>query len=234
MIALLSSGAIGLMIGDIFMLSAMKDIGASRVLMIFGLQPFFLGIASFFIFGQTFTWKIFLSVLLMLCCLYTISLESYKKIGHWHLRGMSMGLCAVLLDAVGILLTRYGFDETPGITSPEVNAIRCAGAVATFFIINVFIFKKRDQISFRPTWKKLSRNEKGRIVLASLGGTYCSLMLYLVAVSKGQLSAISSVSMTGPMFAGIFECVRTRKLPSPYLFIAFIFFVSGFLIFTQQ
>ncbi len=53
-IALISSGCIGLMIGDIFMLHAMKDLGASRMLMIFGLQPFFLGIGGYFLFNQTF------------------------------------------------------------------------------------------------------------------------------------------------------------------------------------
>lgn len=233
-IAFLSSGCIGLMIGDIFMLHAMKDLGASRMLMIFGLQPFFLGIGGYFLFGQAFSLSNFIGVIFMLCCLYTISLESYKKSGTWQLRGMILGLIAILLDAVGILLTRYGFDSTPGISSVQVNGIRCIGAVAGFFLVNYLYYPKDKQIHFEPEWSKLSRNEKIKIIIGSLGGTYCSLMLYLHAVSKGQLSVISSVSVTGPMFAGIFECVRSRKLPSLYLFIAFIFFIGGFLIFTGQ
>lgn len=233
-IAFLSSGCIGLMIGDIFMLHAMKDLGASRMLMIFGLQPFFLGIGGYFLFNQSFSFLNFIGVLLMLCCLYTISLESYKKSGSWQLRGMTLGLIAILLDAVGILLTRFGFDTTPGVSSVQANGIRCIGAVAGFFLVNYFYYPKEKRVHFKPEWSRLSHNEKIKIVIASIGGTYCSLMLYLHAVSRGQLSIISSVSVTGPMFAGIFECVRLRKLPTIYLFIAFIFFIGGFLIFSQQ
>lgn len=233
-IALLSSGCIGLMIGDIFMLHAMKDLGASRMLMIFGLQPFFLGIGGFFLFNQSFSLLNFIGVIFMLCCLYTISLESYKKSGSWQLRGMILGLIAILLDAVGILMTRFGFDTTPGISSVQVNGIRCIGAVAGFFLVNYLYYPKAEQVQFKPEWNQLSKNEKTKLVIGSLGGTYCSLMLYLHAVSKGQLSVISSVSVTGPMFAGIFECVRSRRFPSLYLLAAFIFFIGGFLIFSLQ
>lgn len=230
-LALLSSGCIGLMIGDIFMLHAMKELGASRMLMIFGLQPFLLGVAGYFLFAQDFSGKNFLGVLLMLACLYTISFETYKKKGHWQFRAMILGFVAVLLDAVGILLSRYGFDSSPGISSAQVNALRCVGAVAGFFVINSFYYKKSERVSLQPTWRRLNKNEKIRIVLAAIGGTYCSLMLYLVAVSKGQLSVISSVSVTGPMFAEVFECVRFRKLPSIYLVGALAFFAAGFFVF---
>jgi drug/metabolite transporter (DMT)-like permease len=235
LIALVSSGCIGLMIGDIFMLHAMKDLGASRMLMIFGLQPFFLGVGGFYFFGQNFSMLNFIGVIFMLCCLYTISLESYKKSGSWQLRGMLLGFIAIVLDAVGIFMTKYGFESTPDISSAQVNAIRCIGAVVGFFIINYTYYRKTpEQISFQPTWGLLTKNEKIRIIFGSIGGTYCSLMLYLIAVSKGQLSVVSSVTVTGPMFAGIFECVRDRKFPSLYLFVAFIFFIGGFIVFSNQ
>ncbi len=233
LLALLSSGCIGLMIGDIFMLHAMKDLGASRMLMIFGLQPFFLGIGGYFLFNQNFSASIFLGVLLMLSCLYTISLESYKKSGSWQLRGMIAGLIAILLDAIGVLMTRYGFDSSEGISSAQVNAIRCVGAIIGFLIVNYTYTPKSERLKINPTWNQLTKSEKWRIVIGSLGGTYFSLMLYLTAISKGQLSVISSVSVTGPMFAGAFECIKNKKLPSLYLIIAFIFFFGGFYIFSR-
>ncbi len=233
-LALLSSGCIGLMIADIFMLHTMRDLGASRMLMIFGLQPFFLGIGGYFLFDQKFSTYNFLGVVLMLCCLYTISLESYKKHGHWHLRGMLFGLVAILLDGIGILMTRFGFNETTDISSAQVNAIRCIGAIIGFIIINFFFTKKEERLKVNPTWNQFTRNEKIRIIFGSLGGTYFSLMLYLTAISKGQLSVISSVTITGPMFAGIFECVKAKKWPSKYLFIAFFFFIGGFLVFSRN
>ena len=234
LIAFLSSGCIGLMIGDIFMLHAMKDLGASRMLMIFGLQPFFLGLGGYFLFGQNFSLLNFVGVLFMLACLYTISLESYKKSGNWQFRGMLLGLIAISLDAIGVLMTKFGFESTPGISSAQGNALRCVGAVIGFFLIQFLYYKKKERISFNPTWRTLSRNDNIKILPGSIGGTYFSLMLYLTAVSKGQLSVISSVSVTGPMFAGIFECVKWKRWPSIYLFIAFIFFIVGFFIFSQQ
>ena len=164
---------------------------------------------------------------------YTISLESYKRSGSWQLRGMILGLVAILLDAVGILMTRYGFDNTPDISSAQVNGIRCIGAIIGFLIINYFYYPKKDRVHFKPEWGALTKNEKINLIIGSIGGTYCSLMLYLIAVSKGQLSVISSVTVTGPMFAEIFECVRDRKYPSLYVFVAFIFFIGGFIIFSQ-
>lgn len=231
-LALLSSGCIGLMVGDIFMLHAMKDLGASRMLMIFGLQPFVLGVASFFLFDQKFSLMNFVGVVLMLGCLYTISLESYKKNGHWQVRGMLWGLIAILLDAAGVLMTRYGFDNSPGVSSMQVNAIRCVGAVLGFFAINAFYLKKKERVVFAPVWKTFSKKEKWRVLMAALGGTYFSLMLYLTAVSKGQLSVISSVTVTGPMFASLFECVRLRRWPNVYQMIALVFFGGGFIVFT--
>jgi drug/metabolite transporter (DMT)-like permease len=227
-IALVSSGCIGLMIGDIFMLHAMKDLGASRVLMMFGLHPFILGVGAYFLFGQSFSLLNFLGVVLLLCCLFTISLENYKKSGSWQFKGLLYGLIAISMDASGVLLTRYGFDTTPGISSIQVNAIRCVGAILGFFLI----YYSKEKITFKPVLKAMTRNEKIRLVIGSLMGTYLSLLLYLYAISKGQLSIISSVTVTGPMFASAIECIRYKKWPSFYLLIAFMFFIAGFCIFT--
>ena len=227
LMALLSSGCIGLMIADIFMLGAMVDLGPSRTLMIYGLQPFFLGLGGYFLFHQKFSMLNFLGVILMLLCLYTISLEHYKKNGHWQSRGLILGFIAIVFDSAGVLLTRYGFDSAPGISSIEVNALRCSGAVIGFFFIYFF----KEKIEFKPVWKKFSNTERTRLILGSIGGTYISLLLYLAAVSRGKLGIISSVTVTGPMFAGLFECFWTKKWPSLYLVTAFLFFVAGFFIF---
>ncbi len=225
---LLISGLIGLMIGDMFMLQAMKELGASRMLMIFGLQPFFLGLAGKYFFGQNFSFYNFLGVLMMLGCLYTISFENYKKSGSWQLIGLTHGLLAIILDGIGIILTRQSFESTQGITPIQVNFIRCIGACLGFLIYHLFI----NKLTLIKTFKQLPKPKKIKLLIGSIGGTYLSLMLYLTAISKGQLSVVSSVTITGPMFAQIFECVQYRKLPSKLIFISFMFFVAGFWIFT--
>jgi drug/metabolite transporter (DMT)-like permease len=229
LIALLLSGCIGLMIGDIFMLKAMASLGASRMLMIFGLQPFFLGLGGALFFHQHFSLYNLLGLVFMTLCLFTISLEHFKKSGVWQLDGLLAGLLAIILDGIGIFLTRYSFDNTVGITAIEVNAIRCVGALLGFGLIYFF----KEKISFRPTWKTFTKDEKVRIVAGSLLGTFVSLILYLTAVSRGKLSIVSAVTVTGPMFASVFESVRYKRRPNTYTVMAFIFFLSGFFIFTK-
>jgi drug/metabolite transporter (DMT)-like permease len=228
-IALILSGFIGLMIGDIFMLRAMAILGASRMLMIFGLQPFFLGLGAWIFFGQKFSLLNILGVLFMSACLFTISLEKYKQSGDWQIDGILAGVLAIILDGVGVLMTRYGFNKTIGINPIEVNAIRCVGAVFGFFVIYFF----NEKIEIIPVWKKFRRNEKLRVVFGSMLGIYISLLFYLTAISRGRLSVVSSVGATGPMFAGVLESIRSRKFPSPYILIAFLFFILGFLVFIK-
>ena len=195
-ILLLLSGLLGLMIGDMYMLQAMKELGAARMLMIFGLQPFFLGISAKYLFQQHFSAWNFLGVIMMLGCLYTISFESYRKNGSWQIKGLTFGLIAVILDGLGILLTRTGFESTQGITSLQVNLIRCTGACLGFYFYHLFIQK----IPLKPIFSELTLPKKTKLLIGSIGGTYLSLMLYLTAISKGQLSVVSSVTVTGPMF----------------------------------
>lgn len=226
-LALLSSGCIGLMIGDIFMLRAMAELGASRMLMIFGLQPFFLGVGGYFLFNQSFSILNLVGLIFMSLCLYTISLENYKRSGTWQFNGLLAGLIAIILDGIGIFLTRFSFENTKGISPIEVNAIRCVGAIIGF----IFIYFFKEKISFFPTWNRFSKKEKSRILIGSLLGTFISLMLYLTAVSKGKLSIVSSVTVTGPMFAALFESIRSKKIPNYYVIVSFIFFISGFYVF---
>lgn len=228
--ALLFSGCIGLMIGDIFMLRAMVKLGASRTLMIFGLQPFFLGIGGSLFFHQHFSFYNLLGLLFMTMCLFTISLEHFKKSGTWQIDGLKAGLIAIFLDAIGIFLTRFAFEDSRGISAILVNAIRCVGALLGFLIIFYFF---KEKISFKPIWNSFKKKEKIRIIAGSILGTFISLILYLTALSKGNLSVVSAVTVTGPMFASVFESVRYRRWPSLYAALSFIFFAFGFFIFYK-
>lgn len=226
-LGLLLSGLLGLMIGDLFMLKAMAELGASRMLMVFGLQPFLLGLGAYFLFSQSLSPMHFLGVIAMLACLFTFSLENYKKKGHWQLLGLVHALIAVLLDATGVLLTRMSFEQTPGLPSMQANFIRCVGASFGFLVVHLFMQK----IPLRRVFMQQARLDKYKIMIGALGGTYFSLMLYLTAVSKGNLSVVSAVTVTGPMFAAIIESLWHKQLPSRFTLMAFVFFVIGFYIF---
>jgi uncharacterized membrane protein len=115
---------------------------------------------------------------------------------------------------------------SPEITAMEGHFYRCLGALLGFAVIS-FTFQKVRLVQNFRLWTPRVRT---LLIGASLGGTYLSLILYLSAVKIGHLASISSIAITGPMFATTLECLVQRKAPSRYLLVAFVFFCVGFLI----
>lgn len=220
------SGLIGLNIGDLFLLNAFASLGAARTLMVFGFQPLFLGIAATLLFNQDFDPRRLLAVVFLIACLFTFSLERFRKERNWGLFGLVNALMGVSLDACGILLSRASFEHAPNISSLEGNFYRCAGALIGFVAISRF-----RPIRIAEGFKKIESIKARTIVIAaSIGGTYVSLLLYLNAVKIGHLASISSITITGPIFATALESLIYRRAPSRYLILAFIFFGTGFYI----
>ena len=130
--------------------------------------------------------------------------------GSWAVKGILFAFIGMTLDAIGLTLTRYSFDTDPLLTPNQSNIIRIFGA---FFVYAILSLKSRSA-RFIPGFKSLERKDKVFVTLASTLGTFISLSLYLKAVQLGNLAAISGVSITGPIFSSVFECIHYRKMPS--------------------
>lgn len=229
LITLISSGLVGLCVGDFLMLSAMKEIGGSRMVMLFGLTPFLTGLGSSIFFNSNLKIQSWIGVLFMVLCLIFLSLEQYKKSGNWQLKGILYGIAAVFLDSVGLILTKSIYLSYPDINTIYINFYRLIGALIGFLIIQNFI----KPIKIKETFQGLSFELKRKAVISSLLGTYVSLLLFLKAVSLGHLSVVSSVAGTGPLFAKVFECIEEKRLPHLYWFISFLFMIVGFYFFAS-
>jgi len=221
-IPLLISGAIGLGIGDIFILKSFASIGPGRTMMLFGFQPLIIGALSYLFFQQTLDLNKFWAIIFFIACLITFSLENLRTSGQWDFKGIVWALTGMLLDALGIILTRYSFNQNPSITSWEGNFYRCLGAIAVFLMISYF-----RPFNFFNILKELPKNCKLSLSLGSLLGTYCSLSLYLMAIQMGNLATISGLSITGTLFAAFFECLYFKRKPSKYLILGLCFFLFG-------
>lgn len=215
------SGAIGLGIGDIFLLKAFKEMGPGRTLILFGFQPLILGSFGYFLFNQEVDSAKFLAIIFFILCLGTFSLESFKKSGHWQMAGILMAGLGMLLDACGVVITRYVFDHTE-ILPLEGNFYRCIGAVSVYLIIGQF-----SPINMGSRFKSLVPKEKAIVIVGSLFGTYLSLMFYLMALEKAHLASLSGIAITGTIFSNALECILAKKAPSKYLIISFCFFLLG-------
>src|SRR5690606_5140342 len=195
----------------------------ARTLVMFSFVPLILGIYSFFFFNQTFTFNQTLAVICMIICVFVFMLEKKGLSGNWGMKGFSFALLGILLDAGGIILTRESFKYQNELHSFQVNIIRCLGAMTGFILI-----RPKGYADFFKSTLTLKTREKLLLIGACICGTFISLSLYLTAVKHAHLGTLTSISITGPVWVSIIECIYYKKLPNFYLIAAFIFFLSGF------
>lgn len=231
---LLLSGAIGLGLGDLFLLDAFIRIGVSRTLILYGFQPIALGLAGRLLFGQTFNSLGLFAISCLIVCLIIFNLEHYRENKQWEVRGFLFALIGVSLDSGGVLLTRIAFEKSPHSQPLEGHLIRCIGALL-FYALYAFALRLR-----RPAGDKtpiiglffhfLSYDYRTRAILffGCFAGTFLSLCLYLSAIQIGHLASISAIAITGPMFAALLETAIQKKPISRALALAFGFFIAGF------
>ncbi len=217
------SGMLGLGMADIFLIKSFSLMGPGRTMMLFGLQPFFIGALSYFVFGQTLDPRKAYAVGFFMVCLFIFSLESFRKEGHWNARASLFALGGIILDASGVVITRYCFDSSPALGTTEGNFYRAAGALMLFLAVSAV-----KPFGFAGRMRALGRRNLFWITAGSAAGTYLSLMFYLQAVRRADaLAAVSGIAITGTLFAALFEHLIERKRPSGYLLTAFAFFFAG-------
>jgi drug/metabolite transporter (DMT)-like permease len=226
---LVVSGLSGLMIGDIFLLKAFVLLGSGRTLMVFGFQPIFLGIASKYLFGQTFEPLRLLAVIFLILCLFSFSFESFKAKGHWEVKGILFALIGVALDGAGVLMTRAAFEMVPELSPFYANCIRAVAAAGAFVLMS---FIPKVGLNLTEPFKTLLPLQRLWITVASFFGTFMSLSFYLIAVQNGHLASISAVAGTTPLFATLIETVLGKRKFSIYLAAGLLFFILGFAILT--
>ncbi len=217
------SGFIGLCVGDFFLLKAFATLGPGRTLILFGFHPLILGTLSYILYGEVLSANKLFSILFFIGCLTSISLESYQKNRSWNLKGLGYALLGVLLDAGGILLTRQGFESAPEYGASQAHFFRTLGAGVGFFL-----WMQIKPIGFFRSYLDLGKKQKVVLIIASLAGTFLSLLLYLGAIKYGDLAIVTAIAITGPLFATLLELVSERQLPSRLHLVALGLFAIGF------
>ncbi|CAN5395520.1 hypothetical protein BH10BDE1_BH10BDE1_19490 [soil metagenome] len=234
---LLLSGAVGLGVGDLFLLDAFVRIGVSRTLMLYGFQPLILGLGGALFFNQSFDTHRLVAIAFLIACLLIFSLERYRETRSWEIRGLLMAIVGVSMDSAGVLLTRFAFEQSPQTRPLEGHLIRCAGALLSYAVIATAVHLRRrwnrspdrtPVIGLFANFRRFDLKSRALMLLGCFGGTYFSLCLYLTAIQIGHLASIAAIAITGPMFAALLESIIAKKRPSGYLVIAFVFFLGGF------
>ncbi len=218
------SGFLGLFIADTFLLKAFASIGIGRTLMIFSFNPIFLGLAGSVLFGQSLSDKNLWAIALLCLCVVVMAHESYLRERRWAAQGLMLAVAAGVFDALGIVLTRFAFENTPDVSVNFGNFIRCLGALVGFFVFSPF----RRVSKFTKFFRSLEKPVLKKALLASFFGTYFSLSCWLWALGHGHIGITSALAGTAPLFATVIESLQLRKPPGLHLMAALIFFGLGF------
>lgn len=220
---LLISGLIGLCWGDLLLFRAFTHLGPARTLVMFSFGPLILGIYGFLFLGQHFSFNQTLAVICMISCILVFMLEKKGQSGSWELKSFLLAFTGILLDATGVMLTRQAFEYQEGLHSFQVNSIRCLGAIAGFIIIKPTGYRELYQ-----SVKTLLPKDKLLLIACCVTGTFISLSLYLSAVKYAHMGTLTAISITGPVWVSLIDCIYHKRLPNPYLLTAFSFFLIGF------
>lgn len=223
LVYLLVSGFIGLCFGDLLLFRAFIRLGPARTLVMFSFGPLILGIYGFLLLGQHFTFNQTLAVICMIFCIFIFMLEKKDVSGSWELKSFLLAFSGILLDAGGVMLTREAFEFQTGLHSFQVNTIRCLGAIAGFVLI-----RPKGYFELYHSVSKLVTKDKFLLVGCCVSGTFISLSLYLTAVKHAHLGTLTAISITGPVWVSLIECIYNKRLPNLYLLSAFSFFLVGF------
>lgn len=221
----LLSGVMGLAVGDYFLVRGYQRIGSARTLLVFSFSPVFLTVEGFLFFGQALSLAQGAAILLMMACVWTISFEKFRAEGSWEWRGIVFAFAGVLLDNIGIVLSRQAFDLSPGVSPMTANAVRSVGAVAVLGAVNAVSGAGVFRAFARLSWR-----DRSLVVGSGFLGTFLSLSLWLTALKIGHIGGLAGVGSFNPVAASLWEWLLLRKRPTVYLVLALTLFLTGFVL----
>lgn len=220
---LLLSGFMGLGISDTFIFKSFTRIGTTRAFVVFRFQPVFIAFGAWIYLSQPLSMNQGIGMLLLVSCVILLSIEELRS-GSWGFHGTLYALTAALLDAIGVVLTRFAFDHWAELHMFHANLIRVVGGLVSFFFIARF-----EPIQLWPRFKALPPSLKTLSIVAGFFGTFVALYLWLKAVSIGHLATVSAVGGLGPLFVLVFETLMYRQWPSRYVWAAVTISILGML-----
>ncbi len=226
---LLTSGFVGLCVGDLFLFRAFAILGPARTLILYSFQPFILAVYGYFMLAQQMSTSQMIAVTCMVGCVLTFVLERNRTHGRLDLFQFFLAFLGIFFDAVGVMLTREAYETSPALGSFQVNTIRAIGAMIGFFLVSPKSYGK-----LFSDVKRMSRADQSIAVGAAFLGTFVSLSFYLKALKTAHVATLSSIAITLPIWVSLIEHIKLRTWPNRYLLVAFALFGIGFYLMNLQ
>jgi drug/metabolite transporter (DMT)-like permease len=192
---LLTSGAIGIGIGDTAYFAALNYLGPRKTLLLETLSPPLGAILAMIFLGETLKISAYIGIIFtILGIAWVISektLESSNKADFW--RGIGWGLIAAISQAVGAVLSRYALLES-GMSSLQSTLLRLLAG--TGIVLILMIFRRRE--SRQPiNW---SLRLIAIIVVTAFGSTFLGIWLQQTALKFSPVGIAQTLTATSPLF----------------------------------
>jgi drug/metabolite transporter (DMT)-like permease len=190
---LVISGAIGFVIGDLFLFQAYVEIGSRISLLMMATVPPITALIGFIVMGEVLT---ILDIIGMVVTMAGIALviivrgSNEKKVEFSHpVKGLTYAFIGALGQAVGLVFSKFGMESYDPFAATQIRVI----AAIIGFVIIVTVSKKWSDIY------KALKDKKGMqyIGIGSVFGPFLGVSLSLLAVqhaTTGVVSTITSIS----------------------------------------
>lgn len=212
MLFLLSSGVIGIGLGDTAYYAGLKDIGSRRALLLFALAPPMTALIGWLFLGEVLSIISWLGIFITVAGVTWVVTERTPAEEITHdpkrmARGILMGTLASLGQAVGLVLSRFVMND-PGISSLQSAALRLLAGVIFTFLWVTFGHQKIGIWRRETDWKKTF----GLLVLAAFISTYLCLWLQQLSVKGIPAGIAQTLLSTSPIFILPISAIRGEKV----------------------
>jgi len=220
---LLSVALLNNMVGDVFYLSAIRDIGVSVAAPIASSFPLFVAIISWFWFGEALTFYVLSGTLLVVTGLALLNIrptETRNAGNSRYLRGVVSAMMTAMCWAVGLTFNKY-------------LALQGVSSAAMVFWRGIFF--SMMAITLMPV---LSRTEKREVKTASpksaiaamcagISGLVVGTWFYISSLFIIPINVATPISSAGPLIAVIFACTFMGERLRPIQWFGIAFVVGG-------
>lgn len=202
---LLFSGAIGIGVGDTLLFKSLNLIGAGLHSIVDCLySPSIIGLSMIFLGERLSVLQIFGAVIIISSVLLITREKRHTEVSRRNLiRGIVLGVLAVLCIAVGIVMIKPIIGRSPLLWAIEV---RLLGGVLFLCLILVFNSSRRKIVS-----TLISARGWGYTLASSFFGAYLAMFFWLAGMKLTQASIASALNQTSNVFVFIFAAIFLKE-----------------------
>jgi len=203
---LLSSGLIGLVIGDLFLFQAFVDVGGRISLLIMSAVPVMSAILGLLFLNEVLSATELIGMIITITAIIIVVLSRKKKGEKYHphiIRGIFFAAIGAIAQAVGLIFSKIGMGDYNAFAATQIRVI---AAIFGFIII----------LSLNHKWGNVKRalpNKRAMwfIALGSFFGPFLGVSSSLLAMQYTSVGVATTISQTNVILIIPFSIILFKE-----------------------